>query len=85
MVHLSNFEEEIVVFDIINPIDFVYQGDVQLTIEVWHKGKLIEEPIATASVSILRFLRKPFSMITEIVAMLDPTNMSPIKSKVSIG
>ena len=60
-----NFEGEIVYFDITDPQNFVFNGDMQLTIECWNKGTFKDEPMGSVTLSIVRFIKQPFISYTE--------------------
>lgn len=60
-----DFENEIVFFDITDPQNFVFNGDLQLNIECLNKGTFKEESMGSVSLSVVRFLKQPFVSYTE--------------------
>eukprot|EP01039_Chlorochromonas_danica_P000161 gene162-170_t len=64
-----NFGNEIVFFDVIDPVQFIFQEDVQLCIELWNKSTTRNEVVGTVSMSVVRFLKQPFVSYTEKVPL----------------
>lgn len=81
-----SFENEVIAFDIKDPFDYVFNADIQMRIEVWHKGNLLEECLAVNLVSVVRFLKKPYSYSREIVPMMQPNDIfKASKAKLTLG
>jgi len=60
-----DFEGEVVYFDITDPQAFVFNGDMQITIECWNKGTFKDEPMGSVSLSVVRFIKQPFISYSE--------------------
>lgn len=67
-----DFQNEIVSFDVLDPREFLFNGDIQLTIECWNKGTFKEEPMGAISVSIVRFMKQPYVAYEERLPLLYP-------------
>ena len=78
-----DFQNEIVFFDVLEPRDFMFNGDLQLTIECWNKGTFKEEPMGAISVSVVRFMKQPFMSYEEKLPLLYPGQKTS-KSKVVV-
>ena len=73
-------------FDIRDPFEYVLNGDIQLRIEVWHKGNLQEECLCISMVSVIRFLKKPYVYNRETLPMMLPNDITrPSKAKLTLG
>ena len=73
-------------FDIRDPFEYVLHGDIQLRIEVWHKGNLMEECLCISMVSVVRFLKKPYIYVRETLPMMLPSDITrPGKAKLTLG
>jgi hypothetical protein len=77
-----NFDGEIVLFNVIDPAEYVLAGDMQLAIEVWNKGSIKDELLGSVTMSVVRFLRNPFITYEEMVPVYLPGQQFT-KSKVS--
>jgi hypothetical protein len=49
------FDDEVVFFDLLDPMEFVVNNDVQLFVELWNKSTLNDEKVGTVSLSVVRF------------------------------
>ena len=67
-----DFHNEIVYFDIIDPQTFMFNGDMQLSIECWNKGTFKEDPMGAITLSVVRFCKQPFIAYEERLPLLYP-------------
>ena len=67
-----SFKDEVVFFDILDPSQFVFNGDLQLQIECWNKGTFKEEPMGAITLSVVRFCKQPFIAYEEKLPLLYP-------------
>eukprot|EP00602_Paraphysomonas_sp_CaronLab_P013159 CAMPEP_0185042824 /NCGR_PEP_ID=MMETSP1103-20130426/42571_1 /TAXON_ID=36769 /ORGANISM="Paraphysomonas bandaiensis, Strain Caron Lab Isolate" /LENGTH=1240 /DNA_ID=CAMNT_0027582953 /DNA_START=164 /DNA_END=3886 /DNA_ORIENTATION=+ len=77
----ASFADELVYFDVVRPSQYIFQEDLQLSIEVWNKGSFKDEVIGTVTMSVVRFFKNPFKAYNEkipIVAPGDRTSTSKI-------
>lgn len=61
------FDDEIVNFDVIDPIQFIFDEDLQLCIELWNKSTMMNELIGSVTMSVVRFMKSPFVLYNEKV------------------
>ena len=66
------FDDEIVSFDVINPADYIFGGDFQLSIELYHKSSLKDELLGTCIMSVTRFFKTPYVVFAESMPFLGP-------------
>lgn len=59
------FDNEIVFFDIVDPLQYIFQEDVQLCIELWNNSVTRNELIGSVTMSVVRFFKQPFVSYTE--------------------
>lgn len=75
-----NFDNEIVFFNIVDPVQLIFQEDVQLCIELWNKSTTKNELVGSITMSVVRFLKQPFVAYTEKVPIYYPgATRSPMK------
>lgn len=67
-----NFDDEIVSFDMLDPVQFIFQEDIQLCIELWNKGVARNELVGSVTMSVVRFFKQPFVSYTEKVPIYYP-------------
>lgn len=67
-----NFENEVVFFDILDPAQFIFQEDLQICIELWNKSTTKNDLVGSVTMSVVRFLKKPFVSYTEKVPIYYP-------------
>eukprot|EP01038_Epipyxis_sp_PR26KG_P009668 gene9668-13017_t len=76
------FDDEIVYFDVLEPMQFVMEEDIQLYIELWNKSALKDEKVGSVTMSVVRFMKKPFVSFLEKVPIYYPgakkTNMKAV-------
>lgn len=70
--NFPKFDDEIVSFDVTDPVLFVFQEDVILIIEVWNKSPLQDECLGRVTMSVVRFITKPFLAFEERVPVYYP-------------
>lgn len=78
------FDDEIVSFDIIEPSQYVFKDDVQIMIEIMHKGTLKDELIGSVSMSVLRFFSAPYVGFEEKVPLFLPGAKNIMKVSLEI-
>ena len=66
------FDDEIISFDMLDPVQYIFQEDVQLCIELWNKGVSRNELIGSVTMSVVRFFKQPFVAYTEKVPIYYP-------------
>jgi hypothetical protein len=66
------FDNEIVFFNILDPVQYIFQEDLQLCIELWNKSTTKDELVGSVTMSIVRFLRQAFVSYTEKVPIYYP-------------
>jgi hypothetical protein len=66
------FDGEIVSFDIIDPLQFIFQEDIQLCIELWNNSITKNELIGSVTMSVVRFFKQPFVSYTEKIPIYYP-------------
>lgn len=66
------FDDEIVHFDVLDPIKYILDEDLHLTIELWNKSTLRDECMGTVSMSVVRFFGKPYIAFEERVPVCYP-------------
>jgi hypothetical protein len=67
-----NFEDEIIHFDVLDPINYVMNEDLHLVIELWNKSTLKDECMGTVAMSVVRFFSKPYMAFEEKVPVCYP-------------
>jgi len=77
------FDDEIVHFDVLDPIKYVMNEDLHLVIELWNKSTLKDECMGVVTMSVVRFFSKPFMSFEEKVPLVYPNSKKP-NGKVSI-
>lgn len=65
----ANFQEEIIVFDIPAAEEFVQDGDMLLDIQVNGSTTWTDDVIATATMSVWRYLMNPFRLYSETIPL----------------
>jgi hypothetical protein len=75
------FDDEIVHFDVLDPIKYVMNEDLHLVIELWNKSTLKDECMGTVAMSVVRFFSKPFMAFEEKVPVCYP-NTKKVNGKV---
>eukprot|EP01035_Chromulina_nebulosa_P016954 gene16954-22446_t len=63
------FNDEIIFFDVIDPNLYIMNDDLQLIIEVYHKGPKVDECMGVVNMSVVRFFRQPFTIYEERVPL----------------
>jgi hypothetical protein len=66
------FDNEIIFFDVVDPLQFIFQEDVQLCIELWNNSITRNELIGSVSMSVVRFFKQPFVSYTEKIPVYYP-------------
>lgn len=67
-----NFEDDLISFDVVNPVQYIFQEDLSLTIEVWNKGTFKDEIIGAVTMSVVRFFKNPYKKFEEKIPILAP-------------
>lgn len=67
-----NFGNEVVAFNMLNPGQYVFLDDVQLTIEVWNKSPFKDELMGAVTMSVVRILKSPYALFKETVPLFLP-------------
>lgn len=70
--NFPKFDDEVVTFDVLDPIQYVLQEDLQLVIEVWNKSATRDEMLGSVSMSVVRFFVQPFVAYEEKVPIYYP-------------
>ncbi|RYG60269.1 hypothetical protein EON64_19430, partial [archaeon] len=60
-----NFNNEIVYFNVTDPVQYILDEDVVLCVEVWNKSMTKNELIGGVTMSVVRFFKQPFVSYTE--------------------
>ncbi len=67
-----NFENEVVFFDVVDPLQYIFQEDLQICIELWNKSLTRNDLVGSVTMSVVRFFKKPFVSYTEKVPVYYP-------------
>jgi Ca2+-binding EF-hand superfamily protein len=67
-----SFKNEVVFFDMVEPSNFVMNGDLVLTIEALQKGTFKDESMGSITLSVVRFCKQPFIAYEERLPLLYP-------------
>jgi Ca2+-binding EF-hand superfamily protein len=79
-----DFGGEIISFDVLDPRELMFNGDIQITIECWNKGTFKEESMGSISLSVVRFMQQPFMQYEEKLPLLFPGQKTS-QSKVHVS
>lgn len=76
-----NFQNEMVSFDVMEPMDFVTDDDIVLTVELWDENAWSHDLIASLELSILRFMHAPEAAMETLPLRFagDDTNNSQLQ------
>ena len=55
--NFPDFNEEVIIFNMTNPGQYVFLDDVQLTVEVWNKSAFKDELMGAVTMSVVRILK----------------------------
>lgn len=78
------FKDEIIHFDMLDPVQFIFQDDVQLCIELWNKSTTKNELVGSVSMSVVRFFKQPFVSYVEKVPIYYPgQSRTPMRVRIS--
>jgi hypothetical protein len=69
---MPQFEDEIIYFNVADPGQYVFQEDLQLTIQLWNSSTLKDENIGQVTMSVVRFFMSPFTPYEENVPVYYP-------------
>eukprot|EP00595_Chromulina_sp_UTEXLB2642_P003459 CAMPEP_0196763708 /NCGR_PEP_ID=MMETSP1095-20130614/4580_1 /TAXON_ID=96789 ORGANISM="Chromulina nebulosa, Strain UTEXLB2642" /NCGR_SAMPLE_ID=MMETSP1095 /ASSEMBLY_ACC=CAM_ASM_000446 /LENGTH=1006 /DNA_ID=CAMNT_0042117473 /DNA_START=155 /DNA_END=3176 /DNA_ORIENTATION=- len=78
------FNDEIIYFDVIDPNLYIMNDDLQLIIEVYHKGPKVDECMGVVNMSVVRFFRQPFTIYEERVPLKYPNSYDNTNSKLRL-
>lgn len=68
----AKFDNEVIAFDVLNPLQYIHAEDMHLIIEVWNKGTFKDEIIGSVTMSVVRFFKNPYISFQEKVPILGP-------------
>lgn len=66
------FDNEIVFFDVVDPAPYIYDDDIEMTIQVWNKATLRDELIGSVNISVVNFFLHPFISFEEKLPLIAP-------------
>ncbi|CAM9149349.1 unnamed protein product, partial [Ectocarpus fasciculatus] len=66
------FDNEIVFFDVVDPAPYIFNDDIEVTIQVWNKATLRDELIGSVNISVVNFFLHPFISFEEKLPLLAP-------------
>jgi hypothetical protein len=70
------FNNEVISFDLFNPVEYIIQDDIQLVVEVWSSGTFEDILFGTFNMSLLQILTTPFLTFNEGFLLQAPTAAS---------
>jgi hypothetical protein len=70
--NFPKFNNEIISFDVMDPVAYIFGGDIQMLIELWNKGSFKDELLGTVTMSCVRFFKTPYLVFNEKLPLYGP-------------
>jgi hypothetical protein len=70
--NFPKFNNEVISFDAMDPVAYIFGGDIQMLIELWNKGSFKDELLGTVTMSVVRFLKTPYLVFNEKMPLYGP-------------
>lgn len=66
------FDNEIIFFDVVDPAPYIFDDDIEVTVQVWNKATLRDELIGSVNLSVVNFFLHPFISFEEKLPLVAP-------------